>query len=68
MTYIIKKIKLGWDMIEVICMGDGCAVVMDGQTIATFGSRIDANIYVMMLVEHEMVEAAILADGTQIAR
>ena len=55
-------------MIEVICMGDGCAVVMDGQTIATFGSRIDANIYVMMLVEHEMVEAAILADGTQIAR
>lgn len=55
-------------MARVTESGEWYIVGLNGDDIATFGVRVDANIYVMMLVEHELAESAILADGTQITR
>ena len=53
--------------LEVVAGKSGCYEVADeGIIIALFYSVADANIYVMMLVEHGLADSGYLADGTLI--
>ena len=55
--------------LEVVADKAGCCEVADqGVIIARFYCVVDANIYVMMMVEHGLAKSGYLADGTHIRR
>ena len=53
--------------LEVVADESGCCEVSyQGVIIARFWSVVDANIYVMMMVEHGLASSGCLANGTHI--